>query len=317
MCESLVQRVQAEMADKEQGQQVLDLFRVAFQDTLEGGNELQKRIQAVKGALYDRNYVEAFGSQENLDAYVVRWSPSRALAYADLLRNLGPVRSLLTRMGQNANVLCIGGGAGAEVVALGSIALLDQGRANTRVTAVDVASWDLVIDKIVHYVAQNWYMDRCRSEGQEPSLDELLERMRIGDSAQFGVRFINHDILTLPPDALDFAGLDLITSMFTTNELFTSSRVETVRLLQRLSACKPGCLLLLVESAGSYSEVKVGSRVFPVQFLIDHTLTSRSHWKLLDSSDSKWYRVPEGLDYPMRLENMRYFFRLYQRTDVQ
>jgi 25S rRNA (uracil2843-N3)-methyltransferase len=183
---------------------------------------------------------------------------------------------------------------------------------------VDLASWDKVIDRIVRYVAENWYMDRCRQEdGKEATIEDLLHRMRLDDTAAFGVKFINHDILSLPAEAVDFSGLDFITSMFTTNELFTSSRVATIKLLQRLSLCREGCLLLLVESAGSYSEVKVGSKVFPVQFLIHHTLTVNGHWALLNGNDSRWYRVPDGLEYPMRLENMRHFYRLYQRTAVQ
>jgi 25S rRNA (uracil2843-N3)-methyltransferase len=54
--------------------------------------------------------------------------------------------------------------------------------------------------------------------------------------------------------------------------------------------------------------------VFPVQFLIHHSLTSGGEWKLIDSDDSRWYRVDPDLRYSLKLENMRFFFRLYERV---
>ena len=42
-------------------------------------------IQEIKGRLYARDFAAAFGREEYLEAYAARWSPSRALAYAELL----------------------------------------------------------------------------------------------------------------------------------------------------------------------------------------------------------------------------------------
>ncbi|CAN6663567.1 25S rRNA (uridine(2843)-N(3))-methyltransferase [Trichomonascus vanleenenianus] len=293
-------------------QQILDLFTIAFDRTFALGNELHTRIQAVKAHLFDRDYMTAFGTPENLDAYVVRWSPSRAIGYSSLLQSLKPVSELFHRLKEQekaARVLCIGGGAGAEIVALGSIALLNDA-VPVQVTSVDIAKWDPVVDKIVHYIAGNWY-------GRDVSLEQALEAIRLDgneSASKFSVKFINHDILTLPEQELDLGSLDLITSMFTTNELFAASKAGTVRFLQSLAACKSGTLLLLVESAGSYSEIQIGDKKFPVQFLINHTLTGNNTWRLLEGDDSRWYRVPEGLKYELKLENMRFFFRLYERV---
>lgn len=305
--------LEQEHASEEQipipGQQILDLFYYGFRRTHDlGNNELEKQIQSVKGSLYDRDYEQAFGSQENLHAYVVRWSPSRAMGYSSLMQSLTPIRNLFQSQSE-VRVLTIGGGAGAEVVGLGSIALLNEGGsqpARVQVTAVDVAEWGDVIDKIVHYIAGNWY-------GKGKSLEEALNEMTLHDNAKFSVNFINHDILTLDPNRYDVQNVDLITSMFTTNELFALSKAGTVKFLKSLSACKPGTLLLLVESAGSYSQIQVGSKTFPVQYLIEHSLTSEGHWKLLDGSDSRWYRIPQDVYYNLKLENMRFFFRLYER----
>lgn len=38
---------------------------------------LQELVQKVKQHLYNREYAVAFGSQKNLEAYVIRWSVSR------------------------------------------------------------------------------------------------------------------------------------------------------------------------------------------------------------------------------------------------
>jgi 25S rRNA (uracil2843-N3)-methyltransferase len=277
--------------------EILELFQESFPNTFDlGEEELQNRIQKVKSSLFDRDYRGAFGSQDSLDVYAVRWSSSRALAYSEFFSSLPPIKTALARNG--CRVLTIGGGAGAEIVAIASVALLgDEKDTSVQVTAVDVAQWDTVVSRIVDYVNNKWYAWHQR----EPS-------------TAFSVHFINHDILTLPVAELQLESVDLITCMFTTNELFASSKAGTVKFLQSLSSCHATTLLVILESAGSYSEIRVGTKTFPVQFLIQHTLTTNGTWKLLDSDDSRWYRVPDGLKYPLKLENMRFFFRLYERT---
>uniref|UniRef100_A0A060T2C0 ARAD1C27654p n=1 Tax=Blastobotrys adeninivorans TaxID=409370 RepID=A0A060T2C0_BLAAD len=295
--------------DKRASQDILDLFTNAFHETLSKNNELQTQIQAVKGALYDRDYAQAFGSIENLNAYVVRWSPSRALGYSALFRSLEPIRQIFETK-SNVRVLTIGGGAGAEIVSLGSIALQTASiPAKVDVLAVDIAEWDPVIGKIVEYIADKWYAGATELQ----SLEDKIAAMSLNDS-KFRVNFINHDILTLPQERLNLESVDLITSMFTTNELFALSKAGTVKFLQSLRACRKGTLLLLVESAGSYSQIQVGSKVFPVQFLIDHSLTSDGSWTLLEGTDSRWFRLEDKLFYDLKLENMRFFYRLYQRN---
>ena len=301
-------------------QELLDLFINTFETDPEVLNPI---IQGVKAALYDRDYPTAFGTLQNLEAYVARWTPSRALAYAHLFSNLVE-SALYAPNNSNADndktkrILSIGGGAGAEIVGFGAIALLNHRGGKDRklhVTAVDVAEWDPVVAKISNYMNQNWAGNSGdKSNDTSLSLEEQLTNLSLIDTDEIKVDFINHDILTLPRDRLDFSKLDLITSMFTTNELFTASRAGTVNFLQSLTECRKGTLLLFVESAGSYSEVTVGTKKFPVHFLIHHVLSGNNSWELLSSTDSEWYRLPEDLSYPMQLENMRYFYRLYRRT---
>lgn len=55
-------------------QLLLNIFKDAFPDTLASGT-LQPLLQDVKTALYDRDFGRAFGTQEYLEAYSIRWSP--------------------------------------------------------------------------------------------------------------------------------------------------------------------------------------------------------------------------------------------------
>ena len=61
-------------------QVILNVFKVAF-PVLEMQATLQENIQKVKGRLFNRDFATAFGTQENLEAYAVRWSAARSLAY--------------------------------------------------------------------------------------------------------------------------------------------------------------------------------------------------------------------------------------------
>jgi 25S rRNA (uracil2843-N3)-methyltransferase len=90
------------------------------------------------------------------------------------------------------------------------------------------------------------------------------------------------------------------------------------------AAVKPGSLLLVMDSPGSYSETIVGNEAkkYPMQWLLDHTLLetqklganeSIPQWEKLISEDSKWFRIAETLHYPIPLENMRYQIHLYRR----
>ncbi|KAI1327315.1 hypothetical protein F5Y16DRAFT_399489 [Xylariaceae sp. FL0255] len=130
----------------------------------------------------------------------------------------------------------------------------------------------------------------------------------------------------------------LITLLFTLNELYTTSGLAPPTALLRLltrTAC-PGTLLLVVDSPGSYSEAAVGKDAnrYPMQWLLDHTLAGRTRterenkkieggeqekeriWERLESHDSIWFRVAEGLRYPIALENMRYQMHLYRLSEA-
>jgi 25S rRNA (uracil2843-N3)-methyltransferase len=120
-------------------QRLLNIFRDTFSEVIDSDN-FRQLLQDVKGALYDRDFSRAFGKEEYLEVYSVRWSPSRALGYTSILVGLqdhlddvfyhgrhsqagednppavnAPTTSLAK---SKSRVVCLGGGA-AEVVAFG------------------------------------------------------------------------------------------------------------------------------------------------------------------------------------------------------
>jgi 25S rRNA (uracil2843-N3)-methyltransferase len=55
-------------------QLLLNIFKDAFPAIL-ASDSLQPLLQEIKRHLYDRNFDEAFGKSEYLEAYSIRWSP--------------------------------------------------------------------------------------------------------------------------------------------------------------------------------------------------------------------------------------------------
>lgn len=285
---------------------ILDLFAQEFKFILESSS-LQVFIQLVKGQLYERDYMAAFDNDDKRFAYACRWSPARALAYSSLFGSLEPIRDLLDASnGGHKRALCIGGGASSELVALASVFCRlkeynSTSNSSLDIQVVDIADWSTIVGNLTNYMKRNW----------------------IYKPETLCASFIHGDILNDDSyPASNYSDLDLITLLFTTNELFAEKRKESVQFLQNLNRnCHPGTLLLIAESAGSYSHITVGTKTFPVQFIIDTVLlrtnpdSSVTTWELVQQSDSCWYRINEAeISYPMKLENMRFFYRLYRKT---
>lgn len=321
-------------------QSILDTFAAAFPQLLSADSpsrDLAPLLQQVKHHLYERDFAAAFGHQRHLDAYAVRWSASRALAYlgifAQALRHLDVTHDAQVELA----VICIGGGAGAEYAALAALPALYEAtqpgacRGNVVPIFVDMADWSHVL----------------------AALHDSAKR----DIPHFfpqGVNFVQHDVLStddtislLP--ALRSGRACLVTLMFTLNELYATSRAHTHALLLVISvAVSRGTLLLVVDSPGSYSTVKLGpaqtDRQYPMRWLLDHALmtaapaamAANDHvgtqsstprrgaraeaiieplpvWEKLAEEDSTWFRLPQGLRYPIELENMRYQMHLYRK----
>ncbi|CDK27449.1 unnamed protein product [Kuraishia capsulata CBS 1993] len=270
-------------------QAIIGLYESCFHDKFEDLERLNQDVQTVKGHLYEREYIQAFDAAYKREAYVLRWSPSRSLAYASLFCYLDDVRQVLVNE-PATKVLAIGGGAGGELVALGSVFSQNDQNHQWDVTLMDISNWSDTVARLTHSV----HRELCLKP------ENLRVDFKLGDVLD-------------PKMGLGLAEVNLITLMFTTNELFKENKIGSVNLLHRLNReCKKGALLLIVESAGSYSNIDIGKKTFPVTFLVDMVLCEKGPWTSVTEEDSIWFRCHRHWQYKFNLENMRVLYRLYR-----
>lgn len=306
-------------------QLLLNIFKNSFQERL--SSNINPLLQEIKGHLYNRDFATAFGKEEYLEGYALRWSPSRALCYLEIFLTLKdelkPFDSVHEEIaGVGWNVVCLGGGAGAEIVALGGLKkILDSPDANLGITAIDIADWTNVISTLREGVVNKPPLSKYASAAVQEANTALT------DPTHFSVSFHKQDVLNASLETL--SGMveksNLVTLMFTLNELYTTSVSLTQNFLLNLTkSLKPGSCLLVVDSPGSYSSVSLNGaeKKYPMQWLMDHTLLSTGakgtvfeepKWEKIKEEESKWFRLDEGLRYPIELENMRYQLHLYRR----
>ncbi|MCJ1228635.1 hypothetical protein MMC12_005296 [Toensbergia leucococca] len=374
-------------------QKVLDIFRHTFSDCFD--DNLPSTIQHVKQHLFNRDFDKAFGSEDFLHAYALRWSSSRTLAYMDLFCNLPHLSHIfqsITRLtsldsgkleqpsvcsdqdppdahvdsefnsvakanpASSNRITCLGGGAGAEIIAIAgylhylrnsthagdavafnhqttseSIASLRNSPQSIAVTAIDIADWSEVVHKLYGGATTIPSLSKYASSMSKAASFALI------DPSLYKVYFQRDDVLNIQLERLAEAVKEtaLVTFMFTLNELYNTSITRTTNLLLTLTLLlEPGTLLLVVDSPGSYSTVSIGKssdaehapteKKYPMQWLLDHTLLEAStigssarssqggQWEKLDSYDSKWFRSPKGLKYPIEIEDVRYQAHLYR-----
>ena len=309
-------------------QQCLDIFN----DALSPGVDDTTNLQDVKGHLYNRDFIAAFGRDEYLRVYASRWSPSRALGYLQVLADVqgyvlhGNEPSRPGQSNQDAiEVVCLGGGAGAEAVALAgwlSAAMELMPGAVLQVCFVDIAAWSATVDALhkrcVTAPELSKYASITAREANKPCVR----------AEAYSCSFQQQDVLDWPEDALRLVVTPetrLVTLLFTLNELYSTSVPKTQRLLSKLTATMAaGALILVVDSPGSYSTLTLNGaeKKYPMQWLLDHTLLGSpqkagveqaAKWEKVVSDESRWFRLPKGLQYPIELENMRYQIHLYRR----
>lgn len=209
------------------------------------------------------------------------------------------------------------GGCAAEHLAFASY--LQSTSSNGHLTLLDSAPWASVISSLESSTNSPPPISKYASAAARASNRALLE------PGQLSVEVVQQDVLALDVDSLTArcAGGKVpivVTLLFTLNELYTGGGIgKTTKFLKNLGqALAPGSLVLVVDSPGSYSEAALGKekKRYPMQWLLDHTLleteTPGYSWEKLQSDDSIWFRLPEGLSYPIPLENMRYQIHLYR-----
>jgi 25S rRNA (uracil2843-N3)-methyltransferase len=388
-------------------QSILVIFTTVFRDLLR--TDIHPTVQEIKGHLYNRDFDKAFSKPEYLEAYAARWSPSRALGYVQVFRDIGKYLEECLHLAANTsieknesqlerNVINIGGGAGAEMVGLmgwlnlvqekqrlvweakseptaddsdtsrnveddvalsGPLTLGEDGFMDGLMTKLQaMSSTTTAIDPHSKNAAIDTNSNTCSNEQEESSNTnangvsmlssvQLPIHLHVLDIApwstvlaqlhnatntnlthtpQTNLSFHHKDVLNMSSDFFSayLPTTNLITIMFTLNELFSTSLSKTQNLLLNLTLhAGLGTLLLVIDSPGSYSTVKLGEmeKRYPMNWLLNHVLLETAkqacddspQWEKIIERESVWFRVPEELKYPIALENMRYQLHLFRK----
>jgi 25S rRNA (uracil2843-N3)-methyltransferase len=301
---------------------VLDLLRACCADAL-ARPDAGAQLATIKERFVARDYDAIFSNPALLPVYAAHYAPGRALCYLDLFRTEAVLLRFLLRR-PRVRVLCIGGGAGSEVVALAACRALLELRdpappasdgtapagAAGRVLDVhvyDMGDWAALLEAQAAAMRACWGFTGLGSAPSDSSEGDGAGELRL--------QVLSGDVLAAAAagDAelvRQVARADLVTAMFVVNELFVA-RERAMALLALLHThLRPGALLLVVDSAGDFSHLPVGRHTFMVYTLLD----ALRGWRRLVAHDAQWHRVPPGLRYPLELPHMRYFVRLYQRA---
>ncbi|POS72172.1 hypothetical protein DHEL01_v209429 [Diaporthe helianthi] len=356
-------------------QLMVNVFRTTF-PACNDFEALKPTLQEIKDALFRRDFDMAFGKDEFLEAYAIRWSPSRALGYAQLMAWICEERAeddciqrLFGGDGEDeqrpAKLVCFGGGA-AEIMAfsallrhlrpadaagrpnpppsedvsedLKTLAISDTGSSPLVLDLhlIDTADWSSVLSQLHECLETPPTLSKYASAAARAANASFLSPGAVkhtftrADVLSFSTRDL---CAAIGPDAA------LLTLLFTLNELYTASLPRTTSFLLRVTEAAPkGSLLLVVDSPGSYSETAVGSakegeekKKYPMSWLTDYALVPKPKkkaaddkggeeeepapaWEKVISEDSVWYRLDEGLEYPVSLENMRFQIHMFKRV---
>ena len=235
-------------------------------------------------------------------------------------------------------VTCLGAGGGAELMALMACSELDTDtsiQCPVTITLVDSAPWVPVLRELLHsaralpiHPVESDKKDRSSEEiPATPSHRNIHATFKQRDLLSPGA------ILALTPALKD---CHIVTLAFTLNELFTTSRSKTTLFLLQLTDVLPkGALLLIIDSPGSYStvtythiitvraegeETEHRTKQYPTLWLLERCLFDtclgekrEERWQKVQGDESSWFRLDSRLQYPIKLEDMRYQVHLYRR----
>jgi 25S rRNA (uracil2843-N3)-methyltransferase len=233
----------------------------------------------------------------------------------------------------SSSVLSLGGGAGSELLALASIlkSVHSSSKGKERAwswTGIDIGAWSSVLDKLSGAIEFEWGLGLSISYTQGNLLSFCPKPHPHATSRSCDDPDDAEPESYSPPHAglasiLDRDQPKLITLLFTLTELFSQSRSSTLALLRLLTSHSPsGALFLVADSASDISEFELGSagRKWPVFMILDMVMLSKDGdgkpgWEKVAGEESRWYRLPEGVGagWPVKLENTRYWYRLYRR----
>ncbi|KAJ1911382.1 hypothetical protein IWQ60_010166 [Tieghemiomyces parasiticus] len=303
-------------------QSILTVIRLACHDLIDDP-DFAAKLRSIKERFLVRDYVGVFSNPPNLPIYAAQYIPGRSLCYFELFRTEKALRRILNG---RPRVFCMGAGAGSELVALMAASLytptdadgnLIQGKTSVETTKdsrpphhngkhgarlgsvnprpvvchiQDFADWQPVLNRLETTIRDVWHVPR----------------------SWFQIHFTQSDLLDPDTDRLaaSLAEADLVTSLFVMNELFCEQAKAMALVNLIIKHLRPGKHFLLIDSAGSFSEIKVGNNTYMLYTVFD---SLKRFFKPILSDNARWYRYPENVSYPLKLDNMQYYLRLYER----
>ncbi|KAI9271815.1 hypothetical protein BDA99DRAFT_569596 [Phascolomyces articulosus] len=283
--EALKQRLK--LLGRNPEQNILNLIQQTCVETL-SREDFGKTLQTIKAGFVQRDYEGIFTADaRDLQVYSAAYVPGRALCYFEIFCQ----PQLLKLLARRTTIYAIGSGSGSELVSIAAAMTRSPvERQRIKLVMQDIGEWAQVLESFETTARKNWKLT----------------------NEQLTCEYFQGDILdptTREERAQRIASANLITFMFVMNELFVN-KPAAMELIQALvSNMKKDAYLLVVESAGSFSHLKVGNKTYMVHMLLDAVKDLRP----LISDDARWYRYPENVRYPIDVQNMRYFIRLYKK----
>ncbi|KAF4952924.1 hypothetical protein FSARC_12545 [Fusarium sarcochroum] len=287
-------------------QLILDTIRTTF-PAVDEFNTLIPVLREVREAFEQKDYSKAFGTKEFLEAYTIRWSPSRALTIANMLawicsemRETAWVQQFLQNNRQKpSKIVCIGRG-GSDFLACAALlkhshqSKLDQiprlessspdaimrdthldsdhnDSAMIDLNLIDRHDWSGIITKLQHTLTHSPPLSKYATAKAHASNISAIPSHVLNLA-------VNHlDILESgSADLRAMIGPNpaLITLFFTLHEFYSISISKTTAFLLRLTSAAPkGSLLLIVDSPGADialpdSSNKGQEKRYPLEWLL-------------------------------------------------
>ncbi|KAI3653518.1 hypothetical protein MP228_001465 [Amoeboaphelidium protococcarum] len=301
----------------------------------------QVLLRQIKDRFVDRDYVGVFQeSKEQLAVYMAHYTPSRAMCYYSLVSDsklLGDIlsgrrqkldyelqRRKLARKGLDAsqlklpdldlNVTCIGAGSGSELVAFYSYISQQMHIPNESIENPESVIFSEYEDSLTGFHLESARINLIDFADWSQCYQQLASELSVlSNDTRLSSSFTQRDILSMDDKTRKMLSQSqLITFMFVLNELFAESRKSTAIMLVDFfqNLVQDGTYILVLESAGSFSELQIKEGKSPT--MVFQLLDKIRGLKVLESHDSKWFRHPAKIQSKFPLDNMRYFYRLYQ-----
>ncbi|KAL4725729.1 hypothetical protein ACLX1H_007881 [Fusarium chlamydosporum] len=271
-------------------QLILDTIRSTFPAVNEF-NALIPVLREVREALEQKDYCKAFGTEEFLEAYTIRWTPSRALTIANVLvwicSEMGEaawVQQFLNNDGQRpSKIVCIGRGGSDLLACVALLKHFHQSKID-EIPRLDTPSPDSMLQDTVSITPSHPNTDYDNGAMVDVNLIDRHDWSGIVEKLQHTLthspplskyataKAHSSNISAIPSRVLDLAinhfdvlesgstdlramigpNPALITLSFMLHELYSISISKTTAFLLRLTSTAPkGSLLLIVDSPGA------------------------------------------------------------------